>query len=115
MLFSLEGLTLGVWISYGEGNKPYTEDKYNIVAKYVYDGLSRNQMALISIQLRYYRKTFSYDAACNTLLFLELGTLSRKRSKRRSFSMVMKCLLMLENGLKKVISGITFTYNKQFF
>ena len=38
MLSSLEGATLGVWISHGEGkfNLPYTEDKYNIVAKYSY-------------------------------------------------------------------------------
>jgi phosphoribosylformylglycinamidine synthase len=38
MLASLEGSTLGVWISHGEGkfNLPYAEDKYNIVAKYGY-------------------------------------------------------------------------------
>jgi len=38
MLSTLEGSTLGVWISHGEGkfNLPYTEDQYNIVAKYGY-------------------------------------------------------------------------------
>ncbi|MFV0564429.1 MAG: phosphoribosylformylglycinamidine synthase [Flavobacteriaceae bacterium] len=38
MLSNLEGSTLGVWISHGEGkfNLPYTEDQYNIVAKYGY-------------------------------------------------------------------------------
>ncbi|WP_405576733.1 phosphoribosylformylglycinamidine synthase [Winogradskyella sp. Asnod2-B02-A] len=38
MLSSLEGATLGVWISHGEGkfNLPYAEDQYNIVAKYGY-------------------------------------------------------------------------------
>ncbi|NRR90753.1 phosphoribosylformylglycinamidine synthase [Winogradskyella undariae] len=38
MLSSLEGATLGVWISHGEGKftLPYSEDKYNIVAKYGY-------------------------------------------------------------------------------
>ena len=38
MLSSLAGSTLGVWISHGEGkfSLPYTEDKYNIVAKYGY-------------------------------------------------------------------------------
>jgi phosphoribosylformylglycinamidine synthase len=38
MLSSLEGATLGVWISHGEGKfkLPYTEDQYNIVAKYGY-------------------------------------------------------------------------------
>lgn len=44
MLSSLEGLTLGVWISHGEGKfkLPYTEDKYNIVAKYAYEGYPAN-------------------------------------------------------------------------
>ncbi len=39
MLSSLEGATLGVWISHGEGkfNLPYSEDRYNIVAKYGYE------------------------------------------------------------------------------
>lgn len=38
MLSSLEGATLGVWVSHGEGkfNLPYAEDQYNIVAKYGY-------------------------------------------------------------------------------
>jgi len=38
MLSTLSGTTLGVWISHGEGkfNLPYSEDKYNIVAKYGY-------------------------------------------------------------------------------
>jgi phosphoribosylformylglycinamidine synthase len=38
MLSNLEGATLGVWISHGEGkfSLPYTEDHYNIVAKYGY-------------------------------------------------------------------------------
>lgn len=36
MLGNLEGSTLGVWISHGEGKfqLPYPEDQYNIVAKY---------------------------------------------------------------------------------
>jgi phosphoribosylformylglycinamidine synthase len=39
MLSSLEGATLGVWISHGEGkfNLPMAEDQYHIVAKYGYD------------------------------------------------------------------------------
>ncbi|MBF6609466.1 MAG: phosphoribosylformylglycinamidine synthase [Flavobacterium sp.] len=38
MLKSLEGSTLGVWISHGEGrfDLPYSEDKYDIAAKYAY-------------------------------------------------------------------------------
>ncbi|MFD0836997.1 phosphoribosylformylglycinamidine synthase [Mariniflexile aquimaris] len=38
MLSTLEGATLGVWISHGEGKfkLPYAEDKYQIVAKYGY-------------------------------------------------------------------------------
>jgi len=38
MLSTLAGTTLGVWISHGEGkfDLPYTEDQYNIVAKYAY-------------------------------------------------------------------------------
>ncbi|WP_299224538.1 phosphoribosylformylglycinamidine synthase [uncultured Psychroserpens sp.] len=38
MLSSLAGCSLGVWISHGEGryNLPYSEDNYNIVAKYGY-------------------------------------------------------------------------------
>jgi len=36
MLGSMEGATLGVWVSHGEGKFvfPYAEDQYNIVAKY---------------------------------------------------------------------------------
>ncbi|RZK56664.1 MAG: phosphoribosylformylglycinamidine synthase [Pedobacter sp.] len=39
MLSSLAGSTLGVWVSHGEGRfqLPYTEDKYQIVAKYAYE------------------------------------------------------------------------------
>ena len=39
MLSSLEGSTLGVWVSHGEGkfNLPLPENQYNIVAKYGYD------------------------------------------------------------------------------
>ena len=44
MLSTLAGSTLGVWISHGEGkfNLPYTEDKYQIVAKYGYEGYPHN-------------------------------------------------------------------------
>ncbi|MEN3324380.1 phosphoribosylformylglycinamidine synthase [Mariniflexile soesokkakense] len=44
MLSTLEGSTLGVWISHGEGkfNFPYTEDQYNIVAKYGYTAYPHN-------------------------------------------------------------------------
>ncbi|MCL9805348.1 phosphoribosylformylglycinamidine synthase [Flavobacterium amniphilum] len=44
MLSSLEGATLGVWVSHGEGkfNLPYTEDQYNIVGKYGYEGYPAN-------------------------------------------------------------------------
>lgn len=44
MLSTLEGTTLGVWISHGEGKfkLPYTEDQYNIVAKYAYEGYPAN-------------------------------------------------------------------------
>ncbi|MFN7045938.1 MAG: phosphoribosylformylglycinamidine synthase, partial [Flavobacterium sp.] len=44
MLSSLEGATLGVWISHGEGkfNLPMTEENYNIVAKYGYEGYPAN-------------------------------------------------------------------------
>jgi phosphoribosylformylglycinamidine synthase len=44
MLSTLEGSTLGVWISHGEGKFgfPYNEDKYNIVAKYGYEGYPAN-------------------------------------------------------------------------
>ncbi len=44
MLSTLEGTTLGVWISHGEGKfkLPYAEDKYNIVAKYGYNSYPAN-------------------------------------------------------------------------
>jgi len=44
MLSSLEGSTLGVWISHGEGkfDLPYEESKYNIVGKYAYDSYPHN-------------------------------------------------------------------------
>ncbi len=44
MLSTLSGSTLGVWISHGEGkfDLPYSEDKYNIVAKYGYEGYPHN-------------------------------------------------------------------------
>ncbi|MFD2561360.1 phosphoribosylformylglycinamidine synthase [Aquimarina rubra] len=44
MLSSLAGSTLGVWISHGEGkfNLPLSEDQYNIVAKYGYQGYPAN-------------------------------------------------------------------------
>ena len=44
MLSSLAGATLGVWISHGEGKfkLPYTEDNYDIVAKYGYDAYPHN-------------------------------------------------------------------------
>lgn len=44
LLSNLAGSTLGVWVSHGEGkfDFPYEEDKYNIVAKYGYDGYPAN-------------------------------------------------------------------------
>jgi phosphoribosylformylglycinamidine synthase len=44
MLSTLEGSTLGVWISHGEGkfSLPYEESKYNIVGKYAYDAYPHN-------------------------------------------------------------------------
>ena len=44
MLSSLEGSTLGVWISHGEGkfSFPYDESRYNIVGKYGYDSYPAN-------------------------------------------------------------------------
>lgn len=44
MLSSLEGSKLGVWISHGEGkfSLPQSEDKYDIVAKYGYEGYPAN-------------------------------------------------------------------------
>jgi phosphoribosylformylglycinamidine synthase len=38
MLSTLAGSTLGVWVSHGEGKFYMGEDKYNIVAKYGYEG-----------------------------------------------------------------------------
>ncbi|MFT4780378.1 MAG: phosphoribosylformylglycinamidine synthase [Psychroserpens sp.] len=44
MLSTLAGSELGVWISHGEGkfNLPESEDNYNIVAKYSYEGYPNN-------------------------------------------------------------------------
>ena len=44
MLSSLEGSKLGVWISHGEGkfSLPLSEDNYDIVAKYGYEGYPAN-------------------------------------------------------------------------
>ncbi len=44
MLSSLEGSTLGVWVSHGEGkfNLPMPEEEYNIVSKYGYDTYPAN-------------------------------------------------------------------------
>ncbi|MGY5354210.1 phosphoribosylformylglycinamidine synthase [Wenyingzhuangia sp. IMCC45467] len=44
MLSTLTGSKLGVWISHGEGkfNLPYSEDQYNLVAKYGYKGYPAN-------------------------------------------------------------------------
>lgn len=44
MLSSMAGTTLGVWISHGEGkfSLPNTEDNYDIVAKYGYEGYPAN-------------------------------------------------------------------------
>jgi phosphoribosylformylglycinamidine synthase len=44
MLSTLEGTTLGVWISHGEGkfNLPKEESEYDIVAKYAYEGYPHN-------------------------------------------------------------------------
>lgn len=44
MLSSLEGSELGVWISHGEGkfHLPESEENYNIVAKYSYEGYPNN-------------------------------------------------------------------------
>lgn len=44
MLSTLAGSTLGVWISHGEGkfSLPYSEDQYNIVAKYSYESYPHN-------------------------------------------------------------------------
>ncbi|MFP9113682.1 phosphoribosylformylglycinamidine synthase [Flavobacterium sp. RHBU_3] len=44
MLSTLAGSTLGVWISHGEGkfSLPYSEDQYNVVAKYAHEGYPAN-------------------------------------------------------------------------
>ena len=44
MFSTLEGTTLGVWISHGEGKfkLPNAENDYNIVAKYAYEGYPAN-------------------------------------------------------------------------
>ena len=44
MLSSLEGSTLGVWISHGEGKfvLPYEESQYHIVGKYAYESYPHN-------------------------------------------------------------------------
>ncbi|NMH27351.1 phosphoribosylformylglycinamidine synthase [Flavobacterium silvaticum] len=44
MLSTLEGSTLGVWISHGEGKfeLPFSEENYNVVAKYGYEGYPAN-------------------------------------------------------------------------
>ncbi|GIM55793.1 phosphoribosylformylglycinamidine synthase [Capnocytophaga canimorsus] len=44
MLSSLEGVTLGIWISHGEGrfHLPETENQYHIVAKYAYANYPAN-------------------------------------------------------------------------
>ena len=44
MLSTLAGSTLGVWISHGEGrfDLPYDEGRYDIVAKYAYEGYPAN-------------------------------------------------------------------------
>ncbi len=44
MLSSLEGSTLGVWISHGEGkfDLPYEESRYHIVGKYAYNSYHHN-------------------------------------------------------------------------
>jgi phosphoribosylformylglycinamidine synthase len=41
---SFEGQKLGIWAAHGEGkfSFPYAEDKYNIVAKYAYEGFPAN-------------------------------------------------------------------------
>ena len=44
MLSTLAGTTLGVWISHGEGkfSLPHSEEQYDIVAKYAYEGYPHN-------------------------------------------------------------------------
>jgi phosphoribosylformylglycinamidine synthase len=54
MLKSLSGSKLGIWVAHGEGqfSFPYTEDKYNVAAKYSYSGYPGNPNGSM------------YDAAC---------------------------------------------------
>ncbi len=54
MLKSLSGSKLGIWVAHGEGlfSFPYTEDKYNIAAKYTYSRYPGNPNGSM------------YDAAC---------------------------------------------------
>ena len=44
MMSNLEGATLGVWVSHGEGkfNLPMPEESYNIVSKYAYENYPAN-------------------------------------------------------------------------
>ncbi len=44
MLKSLAGTKIGVWVAHGEGrfSLPYEEEKYQIVAKYNYEGYPAN-------------------------------------------------------------------------
>lgn len=44
MLSSMEGTVLGIWISHGEGRfvLPLEEERYDIVAKYAYEGYPAN-------------------------------------------------------------------------
>jgi Phosphoribosylformylglycinamidine (FGAM) synthase, synthetase domain len=44
MLGSLSGSKLGIWVAHGEGkfSLPYDESKYNVIAKYNYDGYPAN-------------------------------------------------------------------------
>ena len=44
MFSSLSGSKLGIWVAHGEGKfaLPYEEDRYNVVAKYSYDGYPGN-------------------------------------------------------------------------
>ena len=44
MFKSLSGSRLGVWVAHGEGkfSLPYSEDKYNVIAKYTYESYPAN-------------------------------------------------------------------------
>ena len=55
MLSNLEGATLGVWISHGEGkfSLPYEESNYNIVANILMINTPTTQMDLTIILLCY--------------------------------------------------------------